>query len=138
LTNEASLTPSEVADDEVLARFIVASSWVRATDNSVKQDAFIPPPNLELSVSRHVNITDEELWQLGCDVAANRQRQLYGRADFLAAQARGLALQLEPLEPPKNHACVMGWPPDKPSQKIIAQKLAAMSKFVATPSLTAS
>jgi hypothetical protein len=39
--NEAVGTP--LSDDEMLARFVLKKEWLRKIDNTIKQDAFIPP-----------------------------------------------------------------------------------------------
>lgn len=126
---------SEVNDDEQLARFVVFSGWVRPSDKTVKPDAFIPPKSLQLSVTRHIDLTEDQLWQLGEDVTVARpdRPKLYGRADFSAHSVRIRSLTIRPTAMPRNHANLCGWPTDKPAQKIIAQALAAASTFVARP-----
>jgi hypothetical protein len=121
-----------VASIEQLARFIVFSGWIRRSDQTVKQDAFIPPPDLELSVTRHKNLSERELWRIGQRVADARPAKLHGRADIRAANVRQQALDVEPNPVPgnPNHANVIGWPADKPAQKIIAQELAAKAHFL--------
>lgn len=128
MTGESA--PLVVADDECLARFILFSKWIRA-DQTVKPDAFIPHPYPDLSVTRHTNVVEEELCKLGQAVADARQKTFYGRADIYAAAVRRQLLKIEPAPVPNNpnHANIVGWPADKPAQKIIAQQLAADSIF---------
>jgi len=128
-------TEAPVASIEQLARFIVFSGWIRRSDQTVKQDAFIPPPDLELSVTRHKNLSEQELWRIGQSVADSRPAKLHGRADIRAVNVRQQALDVEPNPAPgnPNHANVIGWPVDKPAQKIIAQELAAKARFLPTP-----
>jgi hypothetical protein len=132
--SSADLTPS-VEASELLARFITASGWVRSKCQTVKQDAFIPYPYPDLSATRHRNLTQEDLWRIGQEVAAARPATLYGRADVLAADVRRQRLEVEPRPVPENlnHASIIGWPSDKPSQKIIAQQLAAVAGYVPLP-----
>jgi hypothetical protein len=132
MTVSAPSDPSVIHDDELLARFITQSNWFRK-DNTVKESAFVPYPYPELSVTQHVNITIEELWELGSEIAAKRPATLYGRADVQARNFRDRSLKLACTPPPKNHVDVTGWPPDKPGQKTIAQQLAADSKFHLAP-----
>jgi len=50
------IDPSNVADvepGEILARYVFARNQIRTSDNSVKPAAFMPPPDLEMSVTRH-------------------------------------------------------------------------------------
>jgi len=132
MTDQAS--PPPVADDELLARFVLYSRWGRA-DQSVKPDAFIPHPYPDLSVTRHAGISETELWQIGQDVADERPATLYGRADVQALAATKLSLRIVPTLEPKNHANITGWPPDKPRQKILALELAAVAGYVPMPAL---
>lgn len=124
--------PSTVADEECLARFILFSKWIRNSDQTVKPDAFIPYPYPDLSVTRHINLSEEALWKMGQDVAAARPSGLYGRADVYAsdvyastARRQHLRINPAPVQNNPNHANIDDWPADKPAQKIIAQQLAA-------------
>ena len=121
---------SRVEDEELLARFILYRRWIRA-DQTVRPDAFIPHPYPDLSVTRHVGLTSDELWQLGKEVADARPAILYGRADVLAASVRQQFLNIVPTATPRNHANVMGWPTEKSAQKSMAQEIAAVAKYVA-------
>ena len=47
-----------VTADELLARFITDKDWFRA-DLTIRQDAFIPPKDLQLSVTRHLNLSEQ-------------------------------------------------------------------------------
>jgi hypothetical protein len=124
-----------VSPDERLARFITVEKWIRA-DHTVRQDAFIPPKDLNLSVTRHLHMSQEQLWQIGQAVAdaisEKRHAKLFGRADLTAVACTGINLRVEPFPIPGNpqHTHVTGWPLDKPAQKSIAQQLAAAASFV--------
>ncbi len=71
---------------------------------------------------------------MGALVAEKRQLPLIGRADFLASDAREQNLDVKPDEPPRNHANLIGWPPDKPAQMIRALEIATRSIYVTKPS----
>ena len=91
MTEEGTGKP--VTADEQLARFLLQRSHLRQ-DGTVKQDAFIPHPWPELSVTRHLQLTEKELWSIGQNVARQTAKTLYGRADvrgsdFQAASAAG-------------------------------------------------
>lgn len=124
-----------VSDHELLARFIMFSDWIRA-DGSLRQDAYIPPPkDLQLSVTRHVGLSEDGIWQRGQDVATERGKPLLGRADISAKAIRdteGKTLDVIPfpLERNPQHAHVIGWPADKPRQKYLAQRLAAGATYL--------
>lgn len=128
---------SKLRDDENVARFVMFSRWVKK-DQSIRPDAFMPPPNKELSVTRHRGISEKKLWKHGQLVARNRQKKLYGRADLNVAVARDQNIESVPspiLWKNWNHACLVGWPSDKSLQKSIAQELAANAQYVAIEEL---
>ena len=126
----------DVAADEMLARFILQRSHIRPSDRSVKPDAFMPPSDLELSVTRHLSATEEELWSVGEDVAVATCKTLYGRGDvqtFVYLDQK-LVMHAAPLIPDNpNHAHIVGWPAEKPAQKNIAQEIASKSAYVPKP-----
>lgn len=120
-----------VASNEQLARFVLSSRWIRA-DQTIKPDAFMPHPEyLDVSVTRHTNLTEGQIWGAGENIAARQTRVLLGRADLAAATARLHALEVSQAPTPdnRNHAIIAGWPADKPAQKIIALELAAASVY---------
>ena len=121
-----------VAPEELLARFILYSGWFNATTNTVKQDAFIPPPDGELSVTRHIEATPEEIWAEGERIARVRERTLYGRTDVVAATfgEQSLAVESAPIPENPNHAIVTKWPADKAAKKLLALEIAKRSQFV--------
>ena len=119
-----------VTEDEGLARFVLNSRYV--SSGVVKQEAFIPRPYRELSVTRHLSATEEELWSVGKGVAEKQAKTLYGRADVSAAVCllQNLVVKADPILDNPNHAEIGSWPVDKPGQKAIALELAAVAKFV--------
>ncbi len=123
--------PAVIEDDELLARFVMVREWIRA-DGTVRPDAFIPPKDLNLSTTRHGTLQPSSLWEIGQSVARQFVRDLIGRADVIARNVKIVGLHPEPAPLPENpnHAHVAGWPTDKPSQKILAQQLAASSAYV--------
>ncbi len=127
MSNKAELPP--IVDDELLARFVLFSNWIRQ-DQTVRPDAFIPHPYPDLSVTRHRKLSEFDLWQIGQTVADKSSRNLYGRADIHALTVKAQSLRIEPTPTPKNHANIIDWPEDKPGQKIIAQEIAATAHFV--------
>lgn len=132
--------PGDVGEGEWTARFVVSSGHFRISDKTVKSDAFIPYPYPDLSVTRHLRISEERLWQIGQSVAASRPATLYGRADLQAARFRmhGLTVTSDPIPGNPNHAIVAAWPLARSAQKSMAQLLAAEARFVETASPPAS
>jgi hypothetical protein len=126
-----------VADNEMLARYVTQSGQFRK-DQTVKQDLFMPHPHSELSVTRHLDASDNEIWAVGLDVSKSMGRQLYGRADILADKCRIDSLQVteKPIAKNPNHADIEGWPPEKQNQKAIAIKLAASASHLIPQSST--
>jgi hypothetical protein len=116
-----------VEDSELLARYVTQSGQFRPSDHTVKPDLFMPHPRSELSVMRHLNATEKEIWAVGIDVSTALSRTLYGRADIKASDCRIDSLRVveKPLANNPNHADVEGWPLQKQDQKAIALKLAA-------------
>jgi len=127
--NDASDT---VASDERLSRYILQRNHIRKSDNTVKQDAFIPHPHEDLSVTRHLDLDQEAIWSIGEEVARQTGKNLYGRAENLAATYldQKLTVSSAPITGNPNHANVSGWPADKPMQKMIAIEIAAKSRYV--------
>jgi hypothetical protein len=124
-----------VTSNELLARFVIFSRHFRPSDNTIKPDAFLPHPLVQLSVTRHREATEDELWQEGKRVAAIRTATLYGRADVVANafEREDLAVVEKPIAENPNHADVVGWPADKPAQKMKAREIANKAVFNAVP-----
>jgi hypothetical protein len=123
-----------VAPNELLARYITSSKWIHKQDQTVKQDAFIPP-NSELSVTRHLNITEETIWTIGGKIAESMSRNLHGRADVktLCVTDQGLNVVPQPVNGNPNHANIINWPPDKDARKMCALAIAKVARFVTNP-----
>lgn len=114
-----------VASDERLARFILYQRHLRQ-DWTVKPDAFIPHPRHELSVTRHLQLFEPEIWNIARQVARQTGKTLHGRADVRASDFERQTLRVVPAPVPDNpnHANVSGWPLEKSAQKAIAQEIA--------------
>jgi hypothetical protein len=70
------------------------------------------------------------------NVARQSGKPLYGRANVRAFVFQQCELQViaDPIIPENpNHAIVVGWPADKPAQKIVAQQIAAAAGKVLDP-----
>jgi hypothetical protein len=123
-----------ITSDEWLARFIHYQRYIRQ-DRTVRADAFIPHPYPDLSVTRHLQLSDAELWRIGGDVARQINRSLHGRVDtqVFVFQRQRLQVIADPVFPDNpNHANINGWPAEKAAQKIIAQQIAAAAGKVLT------
>lgn len=129
-----------VEDDELLARYVTQKSQFRPSDKQIKQSLFIPHPRQELSVTRHLEATQAEIWAVGRDVSAALNRQLYGRTDIRAGNCRIEMLRVvdKPIVHNPNHADIEGWPTAKEDQKAIALKLVASASKLISPPLAAA
>lgn len=129
------LAATPVADDEILARFVFTKRHIdrKGANLRAKPEAFAPYRHTDMSVTRHRDISEDEVWDLGRAVGQARDLELLGRADFIARSARAESLEIEPEEPPKNHANVSGWPAEKPAQMIRALVLAAEAEYFVVP-----
>lgn len=131
----------DVEDDEILARYATQSSHFRPSDKLVKQSLFLPHPRQELSVTRHRQATEDEIWSAGNHVVAALKRTFYGRADIRAGECKIATLKVvaKPIKDnPKvpdnpNHADITGWPTSKEDQKAIALQLAASASQLKLP-----
>ncbi len=123
-----------VAPDELLARYIIYRKWIRSSNQTVKQDAFIPSDS-ELSVTRHLGLTEEAIWIIGERIAESISRSLHGRADIKTSHviAQRLNVVPQPVEGNPNHANIINWPPDKDARKMCALEIARVAHFVANP-----
>jgi len=130
-----------VEAEELLARFIFSSRHIRKSNATVKPEGFIPHL-AELSVTRHREAGEREIWDAGQAIASVRERTLYGRGDVGAHVflEKDLSVQAAPvmghsrLPDNPNHANVTGWPKDdKARQKMLAIEIAARAKFVQSP-----
>lgn len=128
------VTGAEIDGKELVSRFILQSSHIRK-DLTVRQDAFIPHPWPDLSVTRHIGLSDARIWEIARAVARAIPKNLYGRASLHASVFQGhkLTVVSAPDSENPNHANVSGWPDDKPAQKIIALQLAAEARYTDAP-----
>ena len=122
--------PDAIADEEDLARYIFRKDQVRP-DLTVKPDALIPFSHTDLSVTRHLGLTDEAVWAAGRVVEQQRRLPLVGRADLFASDYRSQKLvpKADPVPDNPHHAVVVGWPADKPAQKSLAQQIVARIRY---------
>jgi hypothetical protein len=92
----------------------------------------MPHPRVELSMTRHREATEEELWKEGKRVATIRSVTLYGRADISEAafMAEELKVEANPIAENPNHADAIGWPAEKPAQKIKALQIARKATYL--------
>lgn len=122
----------EINSQEVIARYITSQRWYSRQKDIVKPQAFMPPPNLKLSVFRIDNLSEPEIWKIGIKKVINKMNKptnLHGRADIQALKIFDSNLQIEPDNTPPRHANIIGWPELKEKRISIAQELAAKASL---------
>lgn len=117
--------PLDVQDDERLARYILYRRHIRR-DDSVRPEAFMPHPHVDLSVTRHLGLNESQIWKIGQRVADQRGKPLFGRADVVSMGFTQHRLKVvgDPIPDNPNHANVSNWPSEKSQQKILALEIA--------------
>jgi hypothetical protein len=121
----------------VLARFLLQKNHFKRQENRATPDAFMPPPDLRLSVFLVSRLTEGEVWTLGAGVLNQHpQPRLYGRADIRVAIVQNHKLKALRDNDPPRHVNVVGWPSyadGKALIKSLAQELARAAKLNLLP-----
>jgi len=125
----------EVAGGGLLARYILTRRHIRSSNDTVKPEAFMPHPYIDLSVTRHKGITVDQLWSHGRSVAEQQSKTLYGRSDIDSSDvmANKLTVQSDPTPENPNHANILGWSGVKSEQKLVALELAKKASKIIYP-----
>ena len=126
---------NSIHTNELLARFIMYSKWIR-NDQTIRPDAFIPSGNpLELSVTRHSQLTQEDIWKIGDSIASKSDRTLHGRADIITdiVIKQNLNVIPDPIPENQNHAIITNWPLEKDRRKMCALEIARKASFIDIP-----
>lgn len=120
-----------VAASERLARFLLSSRHFSRENRRVKPDAFIPHPYAELSVFRVKDLEEEQIWQIGKQIAEPQGKPLYARAEIPVGEVLASGLQVVPNEPPPHHANIIGWArDDRAAQRLVAAVLSARAHLI--------
>ena len=92
----------------------------------------MPYPYPELSVTRHGELSEAELWRIGEAIAVAIPKKLHGRADVAVSvfSEQKLRVLVTPTAENPNHASVVDWPVEKSAQKIMAQEISARTSRV--------
>lgn len=124
MLDEENIPP--IDSDEIVARYLINKRNIRA-DETIKPDEFIPYKHVDLSVNRHRECTDNEIWKFGQQVAVHRKKELLGRTDIgvKGCTVDSLSVVAKPIPGNPNHADITGYPPKKADQKALALKIAA-------------
>ena len=113
-----------VADDEILARFIVSKRDYTLEQRAVRPRAFLPYRG-ETSVFRTHGLSDAAVWQLAADHVEPSRGRCLARGDLRADMVRSTPLTIDADDSPLRHAVIAGWPDEKQEQLALALELAA-------------
>ncbi len=112
---------------ERISRYILNRKGKFSRENQrVKYSAFLPPPNLEMSVYRIDDLGEHDIWEIGTKYVAEPQgKHVYARGDLRAKTIFSVGLGIAPdPKPHKLHANIINWPVEKDKQKMRAVELA--------------
>lgn len=113
-----------VGPGESIARHCRNRSHI-AGGGKVKYSAFMPPPNLRLSVVRRDGLNEQEVESIGRQYV---DKDVKGHATLPAAAIRARNLTFDPNgEPFSRHANVLGWDDDDARNRLAASALAEAS-----------
>ena len=118
---------SSILSSENLSRFVFKKTHIRS-NNEVHWRAFDPPRNLRLSVFRTSDISEEEIWTYGENIAIQRAKPLEGRADITMSSIKYTELDVIADASPSKHANIVNWPQKKDEKMEIAMRLADVSQ----------
>lgn len=124
---------AKVESHEPIARFAVEKSYYRKGDLTPKPKAFYPDRHGTLSVSRIVELNNNQIWDIGNNFAEGRGKPLLGRIDTIAEHVYNNKLGFNPDNDPPRHANVIGWPQEKDDMMLVATELASNAEFFEAP-----
>jgi len=117
-----------VTPETPIARFLFSSGHCTAT--RVREGAFLPPADLNLSVAVADDMDATEARNIAATYLETAERRCKGYATLNAECFIGQSLPISRDDTPYfRRANVCGWPSEKPRQKAIAQHLAENSKL---------
>ena len=104
-------SPAPISSGEQLARFIFSSNHIRSTAPRVRAGAFLPPPDLKLSVFRKSKMDLSYYASIKSFIESDRKRRIKNTALFSQDCLAALNLTAVPEETQhKWHADIEGWP----------------------------
>ena len=122
-----------IKNNETLSRYILNSNQLSRLKNIAKPSAFMPTPNLQLSVFRIKGLEQNAIWEIGEKEVASKIKPiktLYGMAKILSLSVKSAGLIIDPDDTPPRHANIIGWPQKKDKQKMIAIELASKASLI--------
>ena len=114
-----------------LARYLMHKRFFSREKGIVKGAAFMPSSKLQTSVFEVGGMAESDIWTSADEtLRLEPGEKIYGRGDFSSHVVVELGLEVEADFPPARHHNLVGWPVEKPKQKLIALKLAEKAKFI--------
>lgn len=111
---------------ELVTRYIFEKGHYSTLYSRANHKAWEPSRANVSSVSRIVNLSEAEIWDLGrLYVEPIRKAPMLARADISVQSVINLGLRVDPSEPPPRHAEIAGWPEAKDAKMSKAQQVAA-------------
>ena len=113
------------SDEAPVARFAVESKKLKQDFATPK--LFEPTRNLELSVYRIQNLSNQDVIHIGIGVAKTHptSKALYGWAELARSAIIEVGLSIDDDDNPKGHSTVIGWPEEVSKRKRYQQELAS-------------
>lgn len=114
-----------VDPSEPVSRFLLKGD-MRPDGKTIKYSAFMPPPNLRLSVFLVSNLSDQQIWALAVEKVEPARGPVIGRGNLSVSQVVARRLNVSPdVDPTSRHANIVDWPEDRDERATIAKELAA-------------
>ena len=112
-----------------LARFLFSRGEVNASGR-VMASGFMPhwyQPHhrFELSTYDIDALPEQSVFEIAQEVEATRGKPCKGWAVLKVSDYDAVGLEADPDDIPPRHVTVVGWPPAKEQQKLLAQKISA-------------
>lgn len=126
---------NRISPSEEVTRYIFDRSAYSPINGRVKYNALLPNSKGETSVYRIINLTRNEIWDIGQRyVAERRGRTLRARGDIGASDifSESLEIRTDMVIHPL-HANVVGWPTQRSEQLLIAKKIADKTQLHLPP-----
>jgi hypothetical protein len=121
------MSNQDIDSSETVSRFLVQGD-IRA-DGTVRHGAFLPPAsNLQLSVFRIYNLSEDQIWALAAEKVEPSRGFVLGRGNLSEAQINDNMLIVKRDEDSSSrHADIVAWPNDRDFRATIAKVLAALA-----------
>jgi len=129
-----------IDENEPIVWFILTRShinWEKTEHPRLRPEAFMPHPNIQLSVFRVGELDQLEVQQIDETVAFQRSKTLVGCGCLLVKHVIQTKLSVQPKEPPPRHADIVGWPvlsgnskEEKSRQKLLSMELIERATLV--------